>query len=197
MEALGYTVRMQEVTQILDRIERGDESASSELLPLVYDELRRLAAAKMKREKPGQTLQATALVHDAYLRLVDREHSQKWDSRGHFFAAAADAMRKILIDQYRKKAATKRGGDLQRVELEDVDAVQMEEEFDLLALDEALQQLELADPEAAGLVKLRIFAGLSVDEAGSALGIPHTSAYRHWTYAQAWLQARLSGLQSD
>jgi RNA polymerase sigma factor (TIGR02999 family) len=164
-------------------------------LPLVYDELRRLAAAKLKREKPGQTLQATALVHDAYVRLVDRKHTQEWDSRGHFFSAAAEAMRKILIDQYRKKAANKHGGNLQRIALAEVDPAQADQGFDLLALDEALQQLESIDPTAAGLAKLRIFAGLSVDDAGSALGIPHTSAYRQWTYAQAWLHARLSGLE--
>ena len=183
---------MSDVTQILQQIEMGDTSSSDKLLPLVYEELRKLAAVRLANEAPGQTLQATELVHDAYLRLVDVKQTQHWQSRGHFFSAAAEAMRRILIDRYRKKSAVKRGGDRKRVDFDKVDPSQVANDVDLLALNDAIQLLEQADPEAAEMAKLRLFAGLSIDDAGSALGIPHTSAYRQWSYAQAWLQARLT-----
>ncbi len=182
---------MHEVTRILSAIEQGDGQAAEQLLPLVYEELRRLAAEKMAQEKPGQTLQATALVHEAYIRLVDVEKAQHWDSRGHFFAAVAEAMRRILIQSVRRKQARKRGGDVDRRELADGDLAVGRDPLDMLALSEALDLLAAEDPTAADLAKLRVFAGLSVDEAGSALGLPHTSAYREWTYAQAWLRAKL------
>jgi RNA polymerase sigma factor (TIGR02999 family) len=182
---------MSDVTQILNAIHQGDPQAAHELLPLVYDELRRLAAQKMAQEKPGQTLQATALVHEAYIRLVDVEKAQHWDSRGHFFAAAAEAMRRILIQSVRRKQSRKRGGRMDRRELADTDLAVDTDPLDILALGEAIDLLAAEDPTAASLAKLRVFAGLSVDEAGSALGLPHTSAYREWTYAQAWLRAKL------
>ena len=182
---------MTDVTQILSQIEDGDPSAAEQLLPLVYDELRKLAAAKLAQEKPGQTLQATALVHDAYINLVDVEKAQQWDSRGHFFAAAAEAMRRILIQNVRRKRAEKRGGDLDRWELNDADLAVESQGLDIVCLSDALDLLSAEDPTAAELAKLRIFAGLSVDDAGSALGLPHTTAYRQWTYAQAWLKAKL------
>src|SRR5947199_1196700 len=162
---------MKNVTQILGQIESGDSSAAEKLLPLVYDELRKLAAAKLAQEKPGQTLQATALVHDAYIRLVDVEKAQRWDSRGHFFAAAAEAMRRILIDQARHKHSQKQGGSLRRVELDAgalLAAPPGQAPEDLLALDEALGQLEAEDPFKARLVKLRYFAGLSLQDAAQA-----------------------------
>lgn len=183
---------MNNVTAILSKIESGDSNAAEQLLPLVYQELRRLAAAKLSGEKPGQTLQATALVHEAYLRLVNNAEDKQWDSRGHFFAAAAESMRRLLIDRHRAKVTQKRGGELQRMELHDVDLGVNDNSFDLLALDEALDKLAEEDSPAAELVKLRIFAGLSVEQAGEALGIPRTSAFRNWTYAQAWLRTRLS-----
>jgi len=183
---------MADVTRILSQIEQGDPSAAEKLLPLVYDELRKLASAKMAQEKPGQTLQATALVHEAYLKLVDVNRAKKWDSRGHFFAAAAEAMRRILIQQYRRKTAEKRGGGIDRVELGDAAVAANNPTFDILAISEAVELLTEQDRSAGDLAKLRIFAGLSVDEAGTALGLPHTSAYRLWVYAQAWLRARLS-----
>jgi RNA polymerase sigma factor (TIGR02999 family) len=182
---------MSDVTQILSQIESGDPAAAEQLLPLVYDELRKLAAAKLAHERPGQTLQATALVHEAYLQLVDQDRPQSWDSRGHFFAAAAEAMRRLLIQNVRRKRAQKRGGAGQRWELADADLAVDGSSLDILALSDALDVLAAEDATAASLAKLRIFAGLSVDEAGSALSIPHTSAYRHWTYAQAWLRSRL------
>ena len=183
---------MRDVTRILEQIERGDAAAADRLLPVVYQELRRLAASKLAKEKPGQTLQATALVHEAYLRLVGSNEDKQWDSRGHFFSAAAEAMRRLLIERHRAKSTSKRGGDLQRVDLHDVDLGVDDKAFDLLALDDALENLSIEDPEAANLVKLRMFAGLSVEQAGEALGIPRTSAFRNWTYAQAWLRSRLS-----
>ena len=183
---------MSDVTKILGKIKSGDSKAAEKLLPLVYQELRRLAAARMAAEKPGQTLQATALVHEAYLRLVDNAENKQWDSRGHFFAAAAEAMRRLLIDRHRAKVTQKRGGDQNRVELHDVDLGVSDNGFDLLALDEALDKLAQEDESTAELVKSRIFAGLCVEQAGEALGIPRTSAFRNWTYAQAWLRARLS-----
>ncbi len=182
---------MSEVTRILSAIERGDPQAASELLPLVYDELRKLAAQKLTQEKPGQTLQATALVHDAYIRLVDVEKAQHWNSRGHFFAAAAEAMRRILVDQARKKKSRKRGGGLERHPIEGVEIAAPEPAVDLLAVHEALEKFERIDKLAAGLVKLRYFAGLTNSQAAEALGISCTTADRHWSYARAWLHAEL------
>lgn len=181
---------MPDVTRILNEIEQGDPSAAKQLLPLVYDELRRLAAARMAQEAPGQTLQATALVHDAYIRLVDVDQAQHWDSRGHFFAAAAESMRRILIDHARKKARTKRGGDLQAIDLDTVDAASISPES-LLWIDEALTGLAQDDPPAAEIVKLRYFAGLSVEQAAEVLAISPRTAYRHWNYARAWLCGEL------
>jgi RNA polymerase sigma factor (TIGR02999 family) len=185
-----------DLTHLLNAAERGDPQAAEQLLPLVYDELRRLAAQKLAQETPGQTLQATALVHEAYLRLVDVQDPQRWDGRGHFFAAAAEAMRRILIDQARRKHSKKRGGALRRVEL-DAGAQLAEPEGgaaeDLLALDEALQQLEAEDPLKARLVKLRYFAGLSLAEAAAALGVSPATAKRHWVYARSWIYGKLHG----
>jgi RNA polymerase sigma factor (TIGR02999 family) len=186
-------IPMSEVTQILSAIERGDPHAADQLLPLVYDELRKLAAQRLGQEKPGQTLQATALVHEAYMRLVDVERAQCWDSRGHFFAAAAEAMRRILIDGARHKATAKRGGNLQRIDLEKLSAADDGREEELLALDDALTEFERHDPQAARLVKLRYFAGLSHQEAAEALGIGRRAADRLWALARAWLYQRLAG----
>jgi RNA polymerase sigma factor (TIGR02999 family) len=177
-------------------IEQGDPQAAEQLLPLVYDELRRLAAEKMAQERPGQTLQATALVHEAYLRLVDVKKAQHWDSQGHFFAAAAEAMRRILIEQARRKHSQKRGGSLRRVELNTgtmLAAPKGPAAEDLLALDEALRQFEIEDPLKARLVKLRYFAGLSLPEAAQALGISVASAKRYWIYARSWLYGKVHG----
>jgi RNA polymerase sigma factor (TIGR02999 family) len=182
---------MTEVTQILSAIEQGDPHAAEQLLPLVYAELRRLAAQKLAQEKPGQTLQATALVHEAYLRLVDEEKPVHWNSRGHFFAAAAEAMRRILVENARRKKAQKRGGARKRVDLADADLVSHSNPDALLVLDDALSLLAEEDPDAAGVAKLRLFAGLSVEDASQALGISRATAFRHWTYARAWLQAQL------
>jgi RNA polymerase sigma factor (TIGR02999 family) len=183
---------MSEVTRILSAIEGGDPHAAGQLLPLVYDELRKLAAQKLAQERPGQTLQATALVHEAYLRLVDVEVAQPWNSRGHFFAAAAEAMRRILVDQARRKQADKHGGGRAPVSLPD-DLVAAEgRSDDLVALDEALGRLEGHDPDAARLVKLRYFAGLSHQEAAQALGISRGAADRLWALARAWLFRQLS-----
>lgn len=169
---------MSEITRILNAIEQGDSHAGEQLLPLVYNELRKLAAQKMAREKPGQTLSATALVHEAYVRLVDIDDVQRWDSRRHFFAAAAEAMRRILLDKARKKRRLKRGGDYQRVNLDEVDVCVERNSDDLIALDEALTKLAQTHPERAELVKLRYFAGLTVDEAAQALGISSSTADR-------------------
>jgi len=182
---------MTEVTSILSAIEDGDPHAAAHLLPLVYDELRRLAAAQLAAEKPGQTLQATALVHEAYLRLVDVDRVQHWDSRAHFFAAAAEAMRRILIDQARRKRRPKHGGGRSRVSLDEALSLGEAPDDDLLALDEALAKLEHEEPAKAELVKLHYFAGLSLDEAGRVLGISHRTAKRHWAYARAWLYAAI------
>jgi RNA polymerase sigma factor (TIGR02999 family) len=182
---------MSEVTHILNAIEQGDPSAAEQLLPLVYDELRKLAAAKLAQEKPGQTLQATALVHEAYLRLVDVEQSRQWDSRGHFFAAAAEAMRRILLNRARDKKRLKRGGERRRVDLDQIEIAWDTPDDQLIALDEALTQLAVDDPEAARLVNLRFFAGLTLKEAAEALGLARRTAERQWTYARAWLYARL------
>jgi RNA polymerase sigma factor (TIGR02999 family) len=184
---------MNEVTRILSAVEQGDPHAAEQLLPLVYDELRKLAAQKLAQEKPGQTLQATALVHEAYLRLVDVEKAQHWNSRGHFFAAAAEAMRRILVDNARCKQAEKHGGGFQRVDLGRAAAVAAASPEDFLALDDLLERLTRHDPTAAQLVKLHYFAGLSVEEAGEVLGLPRTSAYRLWTFVRAWLRCQLSG----
>jgi RNA polymerase sigma factor (TIGR02999 family) len=182
---------MSEVTQILSAIERGDPSAAAQLLPLVYDELRALAAQRLAQERPGQTLQATALVHEAYLRLVDVERAQHWDSRGHFFAAAAEAMRRILIDAARGKAARKRGGAWKRLDLNQVDLATLAAPEDLLLLDDTLEALARSDPEAAQLVKLRYYGGRSIEQAAELLGLSRSTAYERWTYARAWLYSEL------
>ncbi|MGD9634148.1 MAG: ECF-type sigma factor [Pirellulales bacterium] len=182
---------MSDVTQILSRIESGDPSAAELLLPLVYDELRKLAAAKLAQEKPGQTLQATALVHDAYLRLVDVERQQQWDGRGHFFAAAAEAMRRILIEVARHKQSQKAGARMNRIDLNDAAISLAGSPEDLLDLDDALSRLSMENPQAAELAKLRLFAGLTTDEAAEDLGISRRTGFRQWTYARAFLQAEL------
>lgn len=178
---------MSEVTRILCAIELGDSHAAEQLLPLVYDELRRLATQKLAQEKPGQTLGATALVHEAYLRLVDVDRVQRWDSRGHFFTAAAEAMRRILVENARRKKRPKHGGDLHRVALDEADLATSATPDQLISLDEALSKLAQQDAAAANLVKLRYFAGLSVEQAAQASGLARATAYRHWTFARAWL----------
>src|SRR6516162_25094 len=180
------------VTSIFSAIAQGDPHAAEQLLPLVYEELRRLAAQKLAQENPGQTLQATALVHEAYLRLVDVEKAQQWDSRGHFFAAAAEAMRRILVDNARRKRSQKAGHGRQRQPLADVEATVGASPEDQLALDEALTRLERENQPAADLAKLRLFTGLTVDEAADALRISRRTGFRLWTYARAFLQAELS-----
>jgi RNA polymerase sigma factor (TIGR02999 family) len=188
---------MSEITRILSAIEEGDPHAAAQLLPLVNDELRKLAAQKLAQEKPGQTLQATALVHEAYVRLVGSgdavDRDQRWDGRGHFFAAAAEAMRRILIDRARQKRSQKRGGARKRLDVDAIDLATTAPPDQLLALDEALVKLARGDPAAARLVELRYFAGLTVDEAGKALGMSTATAYRHWNYARAWLHGELQG----
>jgi len=183
-----------DVTRILNAVERGDPQAAADLLPLVYAELRRLAAARLAEEKPGQTLQATALVHEAYLRLVGAKQSQDWSGRGHFFGAAAEAMRRILVKNARRKRAGKHGGGRRRVNLDEADALAAAAPHDLLALDEALERLTAHDPIAAELVKLHCFAGLTVEQAAEALRLSRTNAYRLWTFARAWLHSQLAGL---
>jgi len=182
-----------EITQILKLAERGDPEAASELLPLVYKELRRLAAQKLAMESPGHTLQATALVHEAYLRLVGSPAGQRWDGRRHFFGAAAEAMRRILVESARRRHSQKRGGGMARESLEAVEVAAPEAPEDLLALDDALKGLTAADPAAAELVKLRYFAGLSIPEAAEVLEISPRSADRLWAYARAWLHQHISG----
>jgi RNA polymerase sigma factor (TIGR02999 family) len=182
---------MHEVTRILSAIEQGDPQAAEQLLPLVYDELRRLAAERMAQERPGQTLQATALVHEAYLRLVDVEKAQHWDSRCHFFAAAAEAMRRILVENARRKASSKRGGQSERVDLLDLPEQADDDRLDLLALDGALKRLEQQHPEKARLVKLRFFAGCTLEETAEILGLSRATAQRTWAYARAWLFGQL------
>jgi RNA polymerase sigma factor (TIGR02999 family) len=177
---------MADVTQILSQIEQGDPAAAKELLPLVYDELRKLAASRMAQENPGQTLQATALVHEAYLRLVHDE-ARTWDSRGHFFAAAAEAMRRILINRARDKGRIKRGGDLQQVDLDKIDIAAEAPADDLLAVDEAMERLTQENPRCAEIVKLRFYAGLTIEDAAAVLGISSRTAKRQWAYARAWL----------
>jgi RNA polymerase sigma factor (TIGR02999 family) len=179
---------MADVTQILSAIEAGDPKAAADLLPLVYDELRRLAAAKLAQEMPGQTLQATALVHEAYLRLVG---DQQFDGRGHFFAAAAEAMRRILLNRARDKKRVKRGGGLRRIDLERIEVALDTDDEQLIALDEALIDLAAEDADATRLVNLRFFAGLGLKDAASSLGIPLRTAERQWAYARAWLYVRL------
>jgi RNA polymerase sigma factor (TIGR02999 family) len=179
---------MSEVTRILSAIDAGDRHAAEQLLPLVYDELRHLAAQKLAQEKPGQTLQATALVHEAYLRLVG---DQQFYNRGHFFAAAAEAMRRILLNRARDKKRLKRGGERHRVDLDHIEIALDTREEELMALDEALTQLAFEDPDAARLVNLRFFAGLTLKDAAAALGLAQRTAERQWTYARAWLYARL------
>jgi RNA polymerase sigma factor (TIGR02999 family) len=184
---------MSDVSRILSQIEQGDPQAAEKLLPLVYEELRKLAAVKLAQEKPGQTFQATALVHDAYIRLVDVDKAQHWDSRGHFFAAAAEAMRRILVDQARSKATNERGGDWERLDIDAVDVAVQANPEQLLAIDDALEKLGRDDPTAAAIVKLRYFGGLTVEQAAKARGIPVTTAYRHWNYARVWLHSELLG----
>ena len=183
---------MTEVSKILDQIRQGDQVATEKLLPLVYDELRKLAGHLMVKEKPGQTLQATALVHEAFVRLVDVKHAQNWNSRGHFFAATAEAMRRILIERARGKAREKHGGDWHRVDFEELDVVASVTPAQLISLNDALERLTELDQLAGDLVKLRYFAGLALDQAGATLGISPATAYRHWAYARAWLYSELS-----
>ena len=184
---------MHEVTCILCAIEKGDPQAAEKLLPLVYDELRKLAAAKMAQEQPDQTLQATALVHEAYIRLVDLKIAQHWDSRGHFFAAAAEAMRRILVERARRKVGPKAGGRHRRVELSCVDAEIRGPQLDLLALSDALDKLAAKYPRAAELVKLRFFAGLTRQQAAEALGVCIATADDDWAFAKSWLRVELAG----
>jgi RNA polymerase sigma factor (TIGR02999 family) len=184
---------MSDVTRILADIEHGDPKAAEQLLPLVYEELRRLAALRMVQEKPGQTLQATALVHEAYLRLVDSAEAHRWDSRRHFFAAAAEAMRCILIDAARRKRRPKHGGDRRRVDEDAAGEAIAPPAEDLLALDYALEKLAVEDPDSANLVKLRYFAGLSLADAAAVLGLAARTADRRWAYARAWLHQEMLG----
>jgi RNA polymerase sigma factor (TIGR02999 family) len=183
---------MADVTRILSAIEQGDPSAAEQLLPLVYDELRKLAAQRLAQEKPGQTLQATALVHEAYLRLVEVEEVQHWNSRGHFFAAAAEAMRRILVDDARRKSAQKRGGQFNRVDLDGLELPIRSDPIKLIALDDALSRLSEKDSVKAELVKLRYFTGLTNQEAAETLGISTATADRYWAYARAWLQKEIA-----
>jgi RNA polymerase sigma factor (TIGR02999 family) len=189
--ASGYFRFMSDVTQILNAIEQGDPHAAEQLLPLVYEELRKLAAQKLAGEKPGQTLQATSLVHEAYVRLVGAEGDQHWDDRRHFFGAAAEAMRRILIENARRKHSRKHGADWQRRDVEPGALIAPEPNLDLLALDEALKRLAEQDPVKAKLVELRYFAGLTGDQAAAVLGMSASSADRHWVYTRAWLRREL------
>jgi RNA polymerase sigma factor (TIGR02999 family) len=184
---------MSDVTRILSAIEQGDPQAAGQLLPLVYNELRRLATQKLAGEAPGQTLQPTALVHEAYLRLVGPSDDRVWEGRGHFFAAAAEAMRRILVEAARRRGRLKRGGGRPRVELLDADLTVNAPPDEVIVVDEALERLTAEDAQAAGLVKLRYFAGLSVEEAAQALGLSRATAYRHWSYARAWVRCEVLG----
>jgi RNA polymerase sigma factor (TIGR02999 family) len=183
---------MHEVTRILSAIEQGDAQAAGQLLPLVYNELRHLAAQRLSRESPGQTLQATELVHEAYLRLVNAEQVQQWNSRGHFFAAAAEAMRRILVENARRRRHLKRGGNLHRVSLDQAEIATHASAEQMIALDDALSRLSQDDPTASEIFKLRYFTGMSVEESAEATGVSRATAYRHWTFARAWLQCQLA-----
>ena len=189
---LNYNLVMNDVTRILSAIDQGDPNAAEKLLPRVYQELRKLAAAKLSKERAGHTLQPTVLVHEAYLRLVDVDQPQQWNGRGHFFAAAAEAMRRILVDIARRKKSEKHGGQLRRVSLDDDLAATHDRAVDLLALDEALAELEQRWPDKAKLVKLRYFAGLTIPEASRAIGVSRATGERYWTFAKAWLHLQLS-----
>jgi RNA polymerase sigma factor (TIGR02999 family) len=188
---------MNEVTRILQAAEQGDSLAAEQLLPLVYNELRQLAAQRLAQEKPGQTLQATALVHEAYLRLLGGDESQHWHSRGHFFAAAAEAMRRILVENARHKRSLKAGGGWHRIELADAEPSAVKPNPDLLDLNEALDKLELKDPRKANLVKLRYFAGLTNEQAAAALGISPSTADNDWAYAKSWLRLEMQPDESS
>jgi RNA polymerase sigma factor (TIGR02999 family) len=192
--AVGRSLKhdMSDVTKILSQIETGDPSAAEQLLPLVYDELRKLAAAKLAHETPGQTLQATALVHEAYLRLVGGADVQQWNSRGHFFAAAGEAMRRILVDQARRRKAAKRGGEAQREELDGSEISASHPIEELLAVDELLDRLAEIDPAAANLVKLRFFVGLNMSEVAEAMGVSVRTAHDIWAYARTWLHQKIA-----
>jgi RNA polymerase sigma factor (TIGR02999 family) len=183
---------MNEVTRILEAIDQGEPGAADRLLPLVYDELRKLAAARLAREKPGQTLQATALVHEAYLRLVGSDDAKPWNSRGHFFGAAAEAMRRILVENARRKARIRHAGGLNRIDLDRIDLAADEASDELLALNDALDRLAEEEPTVAEVVKVRHFAGLTIEQAAAALGISVRTANRHWAYARAWLYQQLN-----
>jgi len=185
---------MSDVTRILSAVEHGDPGAAEQLLPLVYDELRKLAAAHLAREQPGQTLQATALVHEAYLRLVGNNEGNDWNSRGHFFAAAAEAMRGILVENARHKQSRKAGGGLRRHDLDNIDPAVGEDNWDdLMALDEAVRRLEAKDPRKAKLVELRFFAGLTAEQAADVLGVSTSTAEKDWAYARSWLRVAIDG----
>jgi RNA polymerase sigma factor (TIGR02999 family) len=188
---------MSRVTEILSAIEAGNPQSAEQLLPLVYDELRALAAHRMARETPGQTLQPTALVHEAYVRLVDQKRAHHWDSKGHFFAAAAEAMRRILVDQARHKRAVKAGGERRRQDVADIEAPVAGPDVDLLALNEALEKLEREDERKARLVKLRFFAGLTIKEAAQALGVSESTADNDWAFARCWLRLEIEGRGPD
>src|SRR5688572_2191982 len=188
---------MSDLTHILAQIEQGDPQAAEKLLPLVYDELRKLAAIKLAQEKPGQTLQATALVHEAYVKLIDVEKAQHWNSRSHFFGAAAESMRRILVDLARRKQRPKHGGEKQRVDLDDVCCLTDDRASELLSLHAALEKLEAESPEKAQLVKLRYFAGLSHQEAAQAIGISRATADRHWTYAKVFLRCEMDDTEKS
>jgi RNA polymerase sigma factor (TIGR02999 family) len=182
---------MSEVTRILSAIDQGDPNAAGQLLPLVYEELRKLATRRLAQEKPGQTLQATALVHEAYLRLVDTEQAQQWNSRGHFFAAAAEAMRRILVERARRKGRIRHGGDLQRVDFLDAEAAAPADDEQVLLLDEALSRLAAVRPQAAELIKLRFFAGLTLEEIAPILALSSRTTRRLWAFARAWLRREI------
>jgi RNA polymerase sigma factor (TIGR02999 family) len=184
---------MNEVTRILSAIEQGDAHAAEQLLPLIYDELRKLAAQRLAQEKPGQTLEATALVHEAYLRMLGTGDEQRWDSRGHFFAAAAESMRRILVESARRKESLKRGGGLARADFDEMQISAPEIQEDVVALDQALTKLAATDKQAADLVQLRYFAGLTLPEAAQALGVSARTAGRWWSYARAWLRQEIDG----
>jgi RNA polymerase sigma factor (TIGR02999 family) len=188
---------MNDVTRVLSAIEKGDPKAAEQLLPLVYDELRRLAAQRMARETPGQTLDATGLVHEAYVRLVDTEQAQHWNSRGHFFGAAAEAMRRILIERARHKRSIKGGGSFQRVPFDDLQTALPEPDLELLALNDVLEKLEQQHKRKADLVKLRFFAGLTIEQAAEVLGISHSTADNDWAYARSWLRLEMNEREQE